>query len=39
MVIFLLKLTFLLNISRNIFKLTLNSIQNFKLWFYFELEI
>jgi len=39
MVKFLLKLTYLLNISRSNFKLSLNSIQNFKLWFYFELEI
>jgi len=31
MVTFLLKLTFLLNIYTNIFKLTLNFIQNFKL--------
>jgi len=30
---------FLLNISRNILKLNLNSKQNFKLWFCFELEI
>jgi len=39
MVILLPTLTFLLNIYRNILKLTLNSIRKFKLWFCFELEI
>jgi len=33
------KINIFLKISRNIIKLTLNSIQNFKLWFGFELEI